>query len=184
MAQSKQSNEVLLGGAILALGAFTFAGVFLSDAIPTERGIWVLLAADVVVSVLLAKYVHDSAQQSRKRSLVKDKTLLKRYRAAVCTFFIAMALGLTSINWSMLWLFNSVMGEENYIVVKVTGWQEGSRSSCSRPEINHLSSLFAAHKALCSKAKDSFPTGSSLKIVGKSTVFGINASRLEKVQGL
>lgn len=110
-----------------------------------------------------------------------SKFLTKRYLRGPfmgLVFFFFTWVGLGS---GAPWLVTIVAGHNGAMTAIVDGWAPGSHRTCFRPTLQHVPPFMMGHRALCidENRKVDMPPGTTLRILGKVSILGVSATRIE-----
>ena len=78
-------------------------------------------------------------------------------------------------------LVTIVAGHNGAMTAIVDGWAPGSHRTCFRPTLQHVPPFMMGHRALCidENRKVDMPPGTTLRILGKVSILGVSATRIE-----
>lgn len=149
-------------------------GMFISRVIPSTLSITIGLLLGSALGIYSVVYIERKLDNEENIYFDGDRILRNAWLRVPFIFLLLVGWSYISTTWACSWLFNMTFGKAEERVVIVEGWNSGSTRNCAQPDVG-LPLFSASVRAFCvSASKWEMPEGTRLRIVGKSSVFGMN----------
>jgi hypothetical protein len=164
--------------AFAALGLL-LTGMFVSRIVPSQLSIRAGLILGGLLGIFAVIKWERQSSYTTSPSIMGNRVLRHAVFRIPLNFLLCVGFTYVSITWASSWLVNKAVGEPEERIVVVTSWQSGSSRNCSQPDIG-LPLFAASVRALCVKsgARRDMPDGTQLRLVGRSSILGMNVEEI------
>lgn len=183
LSSASRTNQALFW--LLLIGSIV--GLFFSRIMPSFLGTGTGLACGIAIgfwAVLTVETLRkrDDPAVLAAHDLSMPRWLRRSWSRAAITYLFGLTLGYTATAWGYPWVLNKLFGTTSERTAFVTGWDIGGTRSCQGPELGR-GLLIDSPGALCadSEASRLLRKGSSVRIVGPSSIFGMNVEGIYPV---
>jgi len=163
---------------VAAIG-FLFSKIVASEiglALGLIFGVFYGLAFAVMVEKGIAQSDHDT---NEIRNITANKFLSTVWCRVLFMWLVGFMCGYGAATWGYPWLYNSAFGSPSERLEIVSGFHSGSMRTCSHVEIER-SSFLNSPRSLCMgrSMTGQISVGSTLRLVGRSSVLGMNVEHI------
>lgn len=155
-------------------------GFLFSRIVPSDVGITVGCIFGALYGlawvVLVEKGIAESDRDTDEiRRVAASKLAPTPWLRVPLMWWVGLMFGYGAATWGYPWLYNGAFGSPAESVETVSRFSSGGRGTCAHPEIGK--SIFAnSPHSLC--VDEHMAVGSKLRIVGRSSVLGMNVEEI------